>query len=170
MQIAKVTTDQLTQYIPNLITLLQDVVEHGASVGFLPPLSEEEARAYWMDVAAALRGPHRIMLIAHDGASLLGTVQLDLASRTNASHRAEVIKLMVHPDSQRRGIGRALMQAIEAEAKLAGRTTLILDTRLGDPSERLYTSLGYVAAGTIPNYARSADGSLHATVLMYKLL
>ncbi len=30
--------------LPELITLLQDAVASGASVGFLPPLSEEEAR------------------------------------------------------------------------------------------------------------------------------
>ena len=46
----------------------------------------------------------------------------------------------------------------------------MLDTRQGDPAEALYASLGWVRAGVIPDYARSADGSLHATVIYYKLL
>jgi ribosomal protein S18 acetylase RimI-like enzyme len=93
-----------------------------------------------------------------------------MASRPNGKHRAEITKLMVHTAARGQGIGQALMQAIEQEARLAGRTTLILDTRKGDPSEQLYLKLGYTRAGVIPEYARSADGSLHTTVFMYKLL
>ncbi len=70
----------------------------------------------------------------------------------------------------RRGIGRALMLAIENQARTGGRTTLVLDTREGDPSEALYSQIGYARAGVIPEYARSADGSLHNTVFMYELL
>jgi ribosomal protein S18 acetylase RimI-like enzyme len=110
------------------------------------------------------------MLIAREDQKIVGTVQLDLAGRANGSHRAEVAKLMVHTSYRKRGIGETLMNAIEQEAHRAGRTTLILDTREGDPSVRLYTKLGYVPAGTIPEYARGTDGSLHTTVFMYKLL
>ena len=37
---------------PSLVALLRDVVDDGGSVGFLPPLSEEDAREYWEGVAA----------------------------------------------------------------------------------------------------------------------
>ena len=77
---------------------------------------------------------------------------------------------MVHRAARRQGIGRALMQAVEEDARRLARTTLVLDTREGDPSERLYRSLGYIYVGAIPRYARSADGSLDATALYYKLL
>src|SRR6266508_2217588 len=72
--------------------------------------------------------------------------------------------------ARRRGIGRALMEAAETEAQRLGRSTLVLDTRQGDSSERLYRAMGWQAAGTIPRYARSADGALHTTVFYYKLL
>ena len=62
------------------------------------------------------------------------------------------------------------MQAIEVEARRRSRTTLVLDTRQGDPSEALYRSLEWQHAGTIPRYARSADGALDASVFYYKLL
>lgn len=51
-----------------------------------------------------------------------------------------------------------------------GRTLLVLDTRSGDPSESLYTLLGYTTAGVIPGYARSASGQLDATTIMYQHL
>lgn len=170
MKIYRLTPKTIFPELPKLAALLQDAVTNGASVGFLLPLSDEDAHAYWQDVAKAIEGPHRILLVAKVGDELAGTVQLDLASRANGSHRAEVAKLMVHMSFRGQGIAQALMNAIEAEAKSAGRTTLVLDTRESDPSERLYAKLGYMRAGVIPEYARSTDGKLHSTVFMYKLL
>ena len=170
MRIERITSDAATQALPELAALLQDAVNSGASIGFLLPITDEHAANYWQEVVEALRGPNRILLIAREDGKIVGTVQLDLASRANGSHRAEVAKLMVHTSYRKRGIGQALMNAIEHEAHLARRTTLILDTREGDSSVRLYTKLGYIRAGKIPEYARSTDGSLHTTVFMYKLL
>jgi acetyltransferase len=170
MKIERLTTDTVKEVLPELAALLQDAVNSGASIGFLLPITDEDAVNYWQEVIQALQSPNRILLIAQIHEKTIGTVQLDLASRANGSHRAEIAKLMVHTSYRKRGVGQELIYAIEREAQLAGRTTLILDTREGDPSERLYTKLGYVRAGTIPEYARSTDGSLHTTVFMYKLL
>lgn len=170
MNIRSLTSEETTQLLPKLAALLQDAVTNGASIGFLTPFTYAEAVAYWQEVATMLHSLYRILLVAQRDDEIVGTVQLDLASRANGSHRAEVAKLMVHTSRRGQGIAQALMHAIEHEAQLAGRTTLILDTRSGDPSERLYTKLGYTKAGTIPEYARSSDGSLHTTVFMYKLL
>ena len=170
MNIQRLTPESAVQLLPKLAALLEDAVASGASIGFLPPLTYENAINYWQEVITALKGPYRILLVAQMDQAIAGTVQLDLASRPNGSHRAEIAKLMVHTSQRGRGIGQALMNTIEVEAQLAGRTTLVLDTREGDPSERLYSKLGYSRAGTIPEYARSTNGSLHTTVLMYKLL
>jgi acetyltransferase len=155
---------------PALIALLRDVVDDGGSVGFLPPLPADEAREYWEGVAVAVQGGGRLLWVAREDGALLGTVQLDLEKRANGSHRAELIKLMVHTSARRRGVGRALMRAAQDEARRRGRRTLVLDTRQGDPSEALYRSLGWSLAGAIPQYARSANGELHATALYYLLL
>jgi ribosomal protein S18 acetylase RimI-like enzyme len=158
-------------HLPALIAVLQDAVDSGASVGFLPPLTAAEAAAYWRTVIDALADGSRRLFVAHHAMlGVAGTVQLELAMRPNGLHRAEVAKLLVHRAARRQGLGRALMQALEAEACRLGRTTLVLDTRAGDPSEQLYRSLGYVRAGEIPQYARSASGRLDTTVFYYKLL
>ena len=170
MNIQRLTPESTLPLTSKLADLLQNVVEGGASIGFLPPLTVEDAVNYWQDVVEALKSPYRILLVAEMNNEIVGTVQLDMASRPNGSHRAEIMKLMVHTSQRGRGIAQRLMNAIETEARQAGRSTLILDTREGDPSEQLYSKLGYSRAGTIPEYARSADGSLHTTVFMYKLL
>ncbi|MCC6628639.1 MAG: GNAT family N-acetyltransferase [Chloroflexi bacterium] len=161
----------LVKHLPGLTALLCDAVASGASVGFLPPLATTDAAAYWDSVATALADGSRRLLIARDaGGTTVGTVQLDLVMRDNGRHRAEIAKLMVLRSSRRQGIGRALMVAVEAEARRLGRTTLVLDTRRGDPSETLYAALGYTLAGTIPHYARSASGQLDGTAIYYRVL
>jgi ribosomal protein S18 acetylase RimI-like enzyme len=144
-----------------LSALLVDAVDSGASIGFLPPLGE----------GAALRDGSCLLLVARPPeGGVVGSVQLDLALRANARHRAEVMRLIIHRRARRQGLGRALMLAIEEHARRRGRTTLVLDTRHGDPSERLYQSLGWALAGTIPRYTPSARGTLDATAIYYRLL
>ena len=111
----------------------------------------------------------KLMGASLDG-GLVGTVQLHPAGQANGSHRAEVAKLLVHRSARRRGVGRALMGAVEALAREQGRTLLVLDTQTGSDAERLYTDLGWTVAGVIPGYSRLSDGSLGATTYLYKRL
>jgi ribosomal protein S18 acetylase RimI-like enzyme len=153
-----------------LVDILVDCVDGGASVGFLPPLAHAEAAQYWRSVADAVADGSRVVLVAGSpGSPATGTVQLDLCTRANGLHRAEVVRLLVHRAARRQGLGRMLMEAIEEEARRHGRTTLVLDTREGDPSEILYRSLGWQRAGVIPRYARSAGGELDGSAVYYKI-
>ncbi|HJZ94561.1 MAG TPA: GNAT family N-acetyltransferase [Gemmataceae bacterium] len=156
------------QLLPGLTDLLIDAVADGASVGFLHPLSAAEAAAYWAEVCAEMERGGRLLFAARDGDRVLGCVQLALADRPNAAHRAEVQKLLVHTAVRRRGLGAALMFALEEEAAARGRHLLVLDTRAGDAAGRLYEKLGYVRAGVIPGYARSSSGRLHGTAMYYR--
>lgn len=159
-------TDLDTEDANGLTKLLVDVVEDGASIGFLPPLDPHVARVYWSMVL----GDHVRLWVARLNGDIVGSVQLHLVAKQNGRHRAEIAKLMVHPSSQRKGIGRSLMHAAEARAREEKRSLLVLDTREGDPSNGLYASLGYTEAGKIPDYAESADGKLDASVFYFKRL
>lgn len=162
----KITT--IDDFLPSLLDqfseLLIRVVGDGASVGFLPPLSKGEAVNYWNGVIE----PGVILWAAVQNETIVGTIQLHLAQKQNAHHRAEIAKLMVHPQYRRKGIAQLLMQAAEDQARVEERSLLILDTRAGDPSNHLYLSFGYTEAGRIPNFAQSSDGTLHETVFYYK--
>jgi GNAT superfamily N-acetyltransferase len=153
------------RWLPQLIILLQDAVDSGASVGFLAPLAEVDAYNYWMNAFVQLREQRRLILVAVHEGTVVGSVQLELASMPNAAHRAEVQKLLVLRSWRRRGIGLALMTAIENAARQAGRLLLVLDTRLGDAAEQLYMHMGYTRVGVIPRFALSSAGTLDATVV-----
>lgn len=151
-----------------LAEILCACVDAGASVSYLPPLSPDVARGFWKRIAADVAAGSRIVLAAWSDAVLVGTVMLEFAAQPNQPHRAEVQKLLVHPDARRRGIARALMLRLQNEARRAGRTLLTLDTRAGDAAESLYCALGWHEAGRIPNYALNADGTLCDTVLFWR--
>ncbi|PYI51823.1 GNAT family N-acetyltransferase [Paenibacillus flagellatus] len=164
-----VQIEQLTSVdgrMAELAELLIRVVEDGASIGFLPPLDRHEAERFWGGVIR----PDALLWVAVADGRIVGSVQLHLCTKPNGLHRAEIAKLMTHPVYRRNGIGRALMRAAEERAKLEGRTLLVLDTREGDPSNLLYASLGFVRAGRIPGFAKSATGEFDATVLYYKAI
>ena len=168
--ITSLTPEQAEQEIAQLSALLQDAVESGASVGFLPPLADAEALAYWTSVIDAIRAGARVLLVAREGALVQGSVQIALETRANGNHRAEVMKLFVHRRARRRGLAKALMAEAEAVARRLGLTLLLMDTRQGGEAEKMCLSLGYVRYGEVPGYARSADGRLHTTVFFYQTL
>jgi ribosomal protein S18 acetylase RimI-like enzyme len=153
-----------------LSEVLHAVVHAGAGVSFILPFSLEDARAFWLEkVLPSIGASTRRVLVARTGTGIVGTVQLDLAVPPNQQHRAEVLKLLVHPAARRRGVGRALMIELEAVARSEGRTLLTLDTWTGSVAETLYRSLGYITVGVIPRYARgSVTPELDAATFMYK--
>lgn len=60
---------------------------------------------------------------------------------------ARIRAFFIHPDHARRGIGRALLERCEEEAKQHGFTSAALAATL--PGERLYGALGYQAVERI---------------------
>src|SRR5262245_15374000 len=155
-----------------LAELLHAVVYGGAGVSFVVPFSIAEARAFWIEkVLPGVRAGTRHVLVARRDGRIVGTVQIDCATPPNQTHRAEVLKMLVHPAARRRGIARALMLAVEPIAASHGRTLLTLDTWTGGHAERLYQSLGYTTVGVIPRYARgSLTPALEPATIMYKEL
>jgi len=162
------TAEQAEFAREELVTLLQDAVADGASIGFVSPLSNELALQYWRDLVRDLRQSSRLLMVLRDSGRIVGSVQLGLCMRANGVHRAEVQKLMVHTSSRRRGFGRVLMAAIEEEARIAKRSLLYLDTESHQPAEEMYRKLGWMPVGEIPDYASSPDGHLHGTTIFYK--
>jgi len=152
-----------------LAALTVDVVEGGASIGFMLPIDAERAEAFWRRVAAGVTDGERVLFVADDGDGVLGTVQLIVEQPENQPHRADVAKMMVANRARRHGIGAALMHAAEQEAKARGKTLLVLDTASAD-AERLYARLGWQRCGTIPGYALLPAGGPCDTTYFFRVL
>lgn len=170
MDVREAGADEIEREMDAWVELLADAVASGGGLGFLPPVARDEAEAYFRDVAAEISSGARVVLAARVEGVLAGGAQLDLCQRPNGLHRAEVQKVMVHRRFQRRGVGRALLRAVDEVALERGRTTLHLDTFAHQGARRLYEACGWVHAGDVPAFARTAEGTLGATSLYYKLL
>lgn len=150
-----------------LIDLLVDAVESGASVNFVWPMTREKSINWWAGALQSHARGERVILVAEEAGRVLGSVQLMFPGQENQAHRGDIGKLLVHTSARRRGLGAALMQAVEAEAKARGRTMLVLDTEAGSSGDRLYERLGWTRFGVVPTYAMSADGSHIADCAFY---
>jgi ribosomal protein S18 acetylase RimI-like enzyme len=94
---------------------------------------------------------HGTVLVAIDSATrkLLGTVMLepwhDGSEVARGPEESEVRALAVARESQRQGVGRALMLAVMSEAAASGAKRLLLSTReIMAAAQALYASLGFV--------------------------
>jgi GNAT superfamily N-acetyltransferase len=158
--------EQLSQ----LSRVLVDCVEGGASVNFIWPFSEHDARAFWERLAPEVEAGTRLLFVAEEAGRIVGTVNLALCWQPNQPHRAEVTKLLVERSARRKGIAKQLMQAIEQAARSAGRNLLTLDTEQGGAGERLYEALGWTRLGVIPDFALGTYGGLLGATFFYKSL
>lgn len=152
-----------------LCHVLAACVADGASIGFISQAATPMHR-FWQGVSESVACGEKQLLVAYHKGTIIGTVLLCLDMPANGTHRAEIAKLLVHPNARRQGIARALLQQAEARAKAEGRWLLVLDTRTGDNAEPLYLEQGWQIAGRIPDYAQSVTGKFDATTVMFKQL
>jgi GNAT superfamily N-acetyltransferase len=150
--------------------VLADCVAGGASVNFMAGYSEQDGAAFFAKVAGEVERGETALLVAKAGERIVGTVQLGLDTPPNQPHRADVKKMLVRRSARRRGVGAALLAAVEDAARDLGRTLLVLDTVTGAEGERLYARGGWTRVGVIPDYALFPDGRLCDTTVFYKRL
>ncbi|TDO98674.1 GNAT family N-acetyltransferase [Marinomonas balearica] len=166
MELIKV--DNLSPYLDDLVVLLIDGVDSSSSIGFLSPLSEDEAKAYWLSVNDDLQQNACQIALARLNDRVVGAVLLNFSPKANSIHRADIEKLMVHSDFRGQGIGTKLMMAVEKVAASYQKQLLVLDTRSDEPAFNLYKKMGWLEVGQIPNYTRNASGSLQDSSIFYK--
>ncbi|KAK5578326.1 hypothetical protein RB653_007996 [Dictyostelium firmibasis] len=156
-----------------LVNLLIDGVESKAAIGFVYPLSREKAIEFWDKVNQELKVGTKILLVSKIEGSIVGTIQCSWTNTySNAKHRCEIQKLIVHTTHRKKGIAKLLLKEIEKYSLSIGKELLILDTRSGDPvTYNLYKSIGYIEVGSIPYFASESNvGEYSGTTIFYKLI
>ena len=156
--------------LDQLADVLVDCVAGGASVSFMSPFPHDSALGFFRKVAGSVAAGDTVLLAARVDGKIVGTVQLGLDTPPNQPHRADIKKMLVHRSARGRGIGAALMAAVEEEAHRRGRWLLVLDTVPGENGHRLYLRAGWTQTGLVPDYALFPDGRLCDTAIMWKRL
>ena len=169
-QLRRVTLESFAHYRQGLVELLLDAVRQGASIGFLEDTDAPLANSYFDEVKHRIARGELVQWAVVMDERVLASVQLAFCKRANGLNRAEVQKLLVREEAQRRGLGTQLMNAVELAARQNNRGLLHLDTEAGSPAEAFYLSQGYKRAGEIPGFACRPDGEYKATAFFYKTL
>jgi [ribosomal protein S18]-alanine N-acetyltransferase len=107
-----------------------------------------------------------LLMLAEDsdgtvcGFSLLRTV----------ADEAELLLLAVSAETQRRGVGGALLDHFIEHGRRSGIRRLHLEVRDGNPAVAMYQTYGFTAEGRRPKYYRGIDGSQHDALTMAREL
>jgi ribosomal protein S18 acetylase RimI-like enzyme len=105
------------------------------------------------DIALARRGPASTILIGRDGGQVVATAMVG-----HDGHRGWVYYVAVDPACQKRGFGRAIMNAAENWLRQAGIAKLqLLVRRDNAKAGAFYESIGYEEADTVV-FAKWIDG------------
>ena len=130
--------------LQELTTLLHDAYRQLADLG-LNYMAVDQSVA-----VTAERVAQGLCLVASEDARLRGTILFRNAQQTHGCgwydrpEVASIAQFAVDPTLQAQGLGRQLLQAAEAQARLSGAEELALDT--AEPATHLvnwYTRLGY---------------------------
>ncbi len=116
----------------------------------------------------ALGERDRCVLVAERDGELVGMAHLAPSRAANAPHRAEVQRVAVAANARGGGVGRALMAAVEDEARARGLTLLWLTTHDGTAAASFYEAVGYTRLGAMPSYSRRPDGELASAAFFYR--
>ncbi|MFG1213490.1 GNAT family acetyltransferase [Xanthobacter flavus] len=106
------------------------------------------------DIALARRGPHSTILVAREGGRIAGSAMVG-----HDGHRGWVYYLAVEPDLQGRGLGRALLRAVEDWLRARAIPKLMLLVRPDNEKVRgFYAAEGYLEEPRIV-FSRRLDGN-----------
>ncbi|MFE1774514.1 GNAT family N-acetyltransferase [Streptomyces sp. NPDC059008] len=91
--------------------------------------------------------PHGAYLIAYEGGRALASGGWRVQDDTGKGYAvgdAEIKRMFVLPEARGRGLARRILEVLEADARAAGRSRMVLETGIKQPEAlQLYASCGY---------------------------
>lgn len=99
-------------------------------------------------VAALIRHPETVALVAHDAVGLQGFAVMQFADT-----QAHLVLLCVQPALRQRGVGRSLMNWLLHSARVAGIESIALELRADNTAAlAFYRRLGFTETLLVPAY------------------
>lgn len=122
------------------------------------------------DTERRMSAAHIKLWGAFEGGRLVGHVGLDRETRAKCRHKATLVGMYVAPEAAGRGIGRALVDALLAQARTDGLELVVLTVTEGNAkAATLYERCGFRSFGVEP-CAIKVGGRAYGKNHMYLLL
>ena len=150
-----------------IVDLWVDVTNAGGAVGFVAPVTAADVRPTAEATFADLtEGPDRL-LVGYEGDRLVGILIIGDNRFHLKTHWRVLKRVMVHPDTQGRGYGVALMREAERIGRGLGVEALQVTIRDGLGLDSFYRRLGYREVGRLPRALRLAPDDDRDEVFMW---
>jgi ribosomal-protein-alanine N-acetyltransferase len=134
--------------LATMASMSRQLIEHGL------PSSWDERR-----IGYCLKNRECVVLAARDRRRVVGFAVMEFYDE-----HAHLSLLAVLPGYQRQGVGKQLVEWLEASARTAGIFAVRLELRAGnDDARRFYERLGYLEAGRRPAYYAGREDALRMT-------
>ncbi|MFP8904159.1 MULTISPECIES: GNAT family N-acetyltransferase [Streptomyces] len=152
-----------------ICALWAQVTNAGGAVGFVPPVTDADVRPeLTRHLTAMAEGRARLLAAYDEEERVAGTAFLMPNTHRLMRHWVWLYTVMLRPDRQGRGEGRALMAAVEEAARgMDGVRGIRLTCRGGLGLEHFYGSCGYKEVGRVPDAIRVADDDLRDDITMW---
>ena len=145
-------------HTPKELDALREIMrEYGAGLGI--DLNFQDFEAELRQLPGAYCSPRGALLAARSNRQLAGCCALRPLDTADYPNACEMKRLYVRPAFRGQGLGRILVEAILEQARLAGYSSLLLDTLSDMETARaLYADLGFTE---IPPYYHNPLAGFH---------
>jgi ribosomal protein S18 acetylase RimI-like enzyme len=153
-------SDELSAHVHRII---HAVTALGGAVGWLEPPDREQTDAWLLPLLDEVGRGDAALCVATPGATepdatpaALGCWRRDPGPIF--AHRAQVSKVMAHPDARGLGTGELIVSSLVSQARTSGIETLRLSARGNNHlAIELYQRLGFQVWGRLPNSIEVGD-------------
>ena len=144
--------------VREVMALVVDLVASGAALGWVDPPSTDEVRALLMSVAEDVETGDAALFLARVDEAVVGFGYWRRYLRPTHRPHADLERVAVRADHQRRGLGRWLTTALVDQARREEIEQLTLDLRADNTvAISLYASLGFREYGRLPGFVAVGD-------------
>ena len=152
--------------LPAIAEIFNQGVEDGTAT-LETDLRDEKERKEWMSRKS---DRHKILTIIDENETLCGWASLNPYKSRACFDGIADISIYIHRDLRGMGLGKRLLDALSAEARIQGFHKLVLSARsANEMGKRLYRFIGFREVGVYLKHEYH-DGKWHDVVIMEKLL
>lgn len=140
--------------LQGVVNLIDFAAADGGTLGYATSMTASEAASFTTSLTSSVESGSTHALIGSAGDRYVFFCLMTPSAMPNCSHRAELLKGVVHPLYRGRSLIPRVFREIVSKAEALGIHQLVLDVREGSRAHLLWQRFGFQTYGVLDDYAR----------------